>query len=82
MSTNHEINRNQMHFKSIPETALVPKQEQAEHGLEEDLDLEGAGEVVQCENEALRHNRTKHDDLQQPTYPKQNRRLIHEWRKY
>ena len=42
MSTNHEINRNQMHFKSIPETALVPKQEQVEHGLEEDLDLEGA----------------------------------------
>ena len=36
MSTNHEITRNQTYFKSIPETAIVPKQEQAEHGLEED----------------------------------------------
>ena len=37
MSTNHEITRNQTHFKSIPETAIVPKQEQVEHELEEDL---------------------------------------------
>ena len=27
MSTNHEVTRNQTHFKSIPETAIVPKQE-------------------------------------------------------
>ena len=46
MSTNHEINRNQKHFKSIPETAIAPKQEQVEHELEEDLDLEGLGEVA------------------------------------
>ena len=37
MPTNHEITRNQTHFKSIPETAAVPKQEQVEHELEEDL---------------------------------------------
>ena len=37
VSTNHENNRNQTHFKSIPETAIVPKQEQVEHELEEDL---------------------------------------------
>ena len=53
MSTNHEIICNQTHFKSIPETAIVPKQEQVEHEFEEDLDLEGAGVVVECENEAL-----------------------------
>ena len=41
MSTNHEITRNQTYFKSIPETAIAPKQEQAEHGLEEDTDFEG-----------------------------------------
>ena len=50
------------HFKSIPETVIVPKQEQVEHELEEDLDLKGAGEVLECENEALRHNRPKHED--------------------
>ena len=82
MSTNHEITRNQTHFKSIPETATVPKQEQVEHELEEDLDLEGAAEVVECENEALRHNRPKHDNSQRKTYPKRNRHPIHEWRKY
>ena len=82
MSTNHEITRNQTHFKSIPETAIVPKQEQVEHKLEEDLDLEGAGEVVEYENETLRHNRPKHDDSQRKTHPKRNRRPIHEWRKY
>ena len=49
MSTNHEITRNHTHFKSIPETVIVPKQEQVEHELEEDLDLEGAGEVVECQ---------------------------------
>ena len=43
MSTNHEIIRDQTHFKLIPETAIVPKQEQVEHELEEDLDLEGVG---------------------------------------
>ena len=64
MSTNHEIARNLTHFISIPETAIVPKQEQGEHELEEDLDLEEAGEEVECENEALRHNRSKHDDSQ------------------
>ena len=53
MSTNHEIIRNQTYFKSIPETAIVPKQEQVEHEFEEDLDLEVAGVVVECENEAL-----------------------------
>ena len=52
------------------------------HELEEDLDLEGAGEVVECENEALRHNRPKHDNSQRKTYPKRNRHPIHEWRKY
>ena len=82
MLTNHEITHNQMHFKSIPETAIVPEQEQVEHELEEDLDLEGAGEVVECENETLRHNRPKHDDSQRKMYLKQNRRPIHEWRKY
>ena len=82
VSTNHENNRNQTHFKSIPETAIVPKQEQVKHELEEDLDLEGVGEVVECENEALRHNRPKHDNPQRKTYPKRNRRPIHEWRKY
>ena len=46
MSINHEINRNQKYFKSIPETAIAPKQEQVEHELEEDLDLEGLGEVA------------------------------------
>ena len=50
------------HFKSIPQTVIVPKQEQVEHELEKDLDLEGAGEVLECENEALRHNRPKHED--------------------
>ena len=60
-SNNYEIIRNQTHFKSIPETAIVPKQEQVEYGLEEDLDLDGAGEVVESENEALRNNRPKHD---------------------
>ena len=64
MSTNHEIPRNQTHFKSIPETAIVPKQENIEHNLEEEPDLEGAGEVVEYENEALRHNKPKHDDSQ------------------
>ena len=78
MSTNHEITRNQTHFKSIPETAIIPKEEQVEHELEEDLDLEGAGEVVDCENEALRHNRPKYDDSQRKTYLKRNRRPIHE----
>ena len=78
MSTNHEITRNQTHFKSIPETAIVPKQEQVEHELEEDLNLEVAGEVVECENEALRHNRPKHDDSQRQTYRKRNRHPIHE----
>ena len=62
VSTNHENNCNQTHFKSIPETVIVPKQEQVEHELEKDLDLEGAGEVLECENEALRHNRPKHED--------------------
>ena len=82
VSTNHENNRNQTHFKSIPETAIVPKQEQVKHELEEDLDLEGVGEVVECENEALRHNRPKQDNSQRKTYPKRNRHPIHEWRKY
>ena len=59
MSTNHRITCNQTHFKSIPETAIVPKQEQVEHELVEDLDLEVVGEVVECENETLRHNRPK-----------------------
>ena len=40
MSTNHRITCNQTHFKSTPETAIVPKQEQVEHELVEDLDLE------------------------------------------
>ena len=57
ISTNHEITRNQTHFKSIPEIATVPKKEQVEHELEEDLDLERVGEVLECENETLRHNR-------------------------
>ena len=61
MWTNHEITRNQTHFKSIPETAIVAEQEQVEHELEEDLDLKGAGEVFDCENEALIHNRPKHN---------------------
>ena len=78
MSANHEITCNQTHFKSIPETAIVPKQVQVEHKLEEDLDLEEAGEAVECENEALRHNRPKHDDSQRKTYSKRNRRPIHE----
>ena len=82
MSTNHEITHNQTHFTSIPETAIVPKQEQVGNELEEDLDLETAGEVVECENEALRHSRPKHDNPQRKAYPKRNRRPIHEWRKY
>ena len=41
MSTNHEITRTQTYFKSIPETAILPKQEQVEHELEEDTHLEG-----------------------------------------
>ena len=45
-STNHEISHNQTHFTSISETAIVPKQEQVGNELEEDLDLETAGEVV------------------------------------
>ena len=44
MLTNHEITRNQTHFKSTPETAIVHKKEQVEHELEEETDLEvGAG---------------------------------------
>ena len=82
MSTNHEITRNQTYFKSIPETAIVPKQEQVKHEFVEDLDLEGAGEVFEYENEALRHNRPKHDGSQRKTYPKRNKHPIHEWRKY
>ena len=82
MSTNHEITHNQTHFTSIPETAIVPKQEQVGNELEEDLDLETTGEVVECENEALRHSRPKHDNSQRKAYPKRNRRPIHEWRKY
>ena len=64
MSANHEITRNQTHFESIPETAKVPNQEQVEHELEEALDLEGTEKIVECENETLRHNRPKHDDLE------------------
>ena len=56
MSANHENTRNQTHFKSTPETAIVPKQEQVEYELEEELQPEVVGEVVECENEALRHN--------------------------
>ena len=82
MSTNHEITRNQTHFKSIPETAIVPKKEQVKHEFEEETDLEGAGEIVECENEALRHNRPRHDNSQRKMCPKRNRRSIHEWRKY
>ena len=65
MSTNHEITRNQTYFKSIPETAIVPKQEQVKHEFVEDLDLEGAGEVFEYENEALRQidlNMTAHNE--------------------
>ena len=46
-STNHEITRNETHFKSIPETAIVPKKEQVEHELEEETDLEGVWQVVE-----------------------------------
>ena len=35
ISTKHEITRIQTHFKSIPETAKVPIQEQVDHELEE-----------------------------------------------
>ena len=55
MSTNHEITHSQTHFTSIPETTIVPKQKQVEHELEEDLDLERAGVVAECENESLRY---------------------------
>ena len=55
---------------SIPERTIVPKVEQVEHELEEDLGLTGAGEVVDCENETLRHNRLKHDNSQRKTYSK------------
>ena len=64
MPTNHGITRNQTHFKSIPETAIIPKKEEVEQELEQETDLEGAGEVVECENEALRHNRSRGDDSQ------------------
>ena len=82
MSTNHEITRNQTHFKSIPETAIVPKNEQIEHELEEETNLEGVGEVVECENKALRQDKPRHDDSQQKTYQTRNRRPIYEWHKY
>ena len=78
MSTNHEIAGNQTHFKSIPETAIVSKNEKVEHELEEETNLKGAGRVVECENEALRHNRPRHYDLQRKAYPKQNRHPIYE----
>ena len=62
----------------IPKTAIVPKQKQIEQEPEEDLDLENVGEVAECEDETLRYNRLKFGDSQQKTYPKQNRRTIHE----
>ena len=40
-STNHEITPNQGHFKSILETAIVPKKEQVKHEIDEETDLEG-----------------------------------------
>ena len=43
--------------------------------------LRGAGEVDECENEALIHNIPRYDNSQRKTYPKRNRRPIHEWRK-
>ena len=78
MSINHQITRNQTHFELIPKTAIVPKQKQIEHEPEEDLDLENVGELAECEDETLRYNRLKFSDSQQKTYPKQNRRPIHE----
>ena len=81
MSTNHEITPNQAHFKSIPETAIVPKKEQVKHEIDEETDLERAGEVDECENEVLIHNIPRYDNPQRKTYPKRNRRPIHEWRK-
>ena len=41
MATNHEITHNETYFKSILETAIVPKQEQVEREIQEDTDLEG-----------------------------------------
>ena len=67
---------------SIPERAIVPKEEQVDYELEEDLGLTGAREVVDCENETLRHNRLKHDNSLRKMYSKRNRYPIHEWYKY
>ena len=36
------------------------------------------GEVAECKNEVLRHNRPEHDDSQRRTYLKRNIRPIHE----
>lgn len=83
ISGEHEVTRNQSHFKHIPETAIVPKHEKIELELEEGSVLGGAGGVVECESEDPGPDRLITDgDPQRKTYPQRVRRPIDEWRKY